>query len=333
VSVERPSVVVVGGSNLDVKARAAAPMQPGTSNPGTGAMAAGGVGRNIAENLARLGTRTLLVSAVGRDAAGEMVLAQSLAAGVELDLVHRTDRATGTYVALLDAGGELVAAVSDMTATDELGPMQVGRARDAIAAASLLVLDGNLLPVTLAAALDVAHAAGVRAILEPVSAPKAARLAGQLTTQRPLYAITPNRDELEALTGTPARTPQLLCAAADELHSRGVRLVWVRLGDAGSVLSERLDDGSTTRTDLAAVPTTVDDVTGAGDAMLAAFCHAVLDGADPVAAARLGHAAAALTIASPSTVRPDLTPDLLRSVVAGAERPRPHGRRHPASGT
>jgi pseudouridine kinase len=186
VSVERPSVVVVGGSNLDVKARAAAPMQPGTSNPGTGAMAAGGVGRNIAENLARLGTRTLLVSAVGRDAAGEMVLAQSLAAGVELDLVHRTDRATGTYVALLDAGGELVAAVSDMTATDELGPMQVGRARDAIAAASLLVLDGNLLPVTLAAALDVAHAAGVRAILEPVSAPKAARLAGQLTPQRPL---------------------------------------------------------------------------------------------------------------------------------------------------
>jgi len=326
-------VVVVGGSNLDVKARAAAPMQPGTSNPGTGAMAAGGVGRNIAENLARLGTRTLLVSAVGRDAAGEMVLAQSLAAGVELDLVHRTYGATGTYVALLDAGGELVAAVSDMTATDELGPQQVGRARDAIAAASLLVLDGNLLPVTLAAALDVAHAAGVPAILEPVSAPKAARLAGQLTTQRPLYAITPNRDELEALTGTPARTPQQVCAAADELHSRGVRLVWVRLGGAGSVLSERLDDGSTTRTDLAAVPTTVDDVTGAGDAMLAAFCHAVLDGADPVAAARLGHAAAALTIASPSTVRPDLTPDLLRSVVVGAQRPRSHGRRHPASGT
>jgi pseudouridine kinase len=311
---ELPSVVVVGGSNLDVKARTSAPMQAGTSNPGSGAMAAGGVGRNIAENLARLGTRTLLVSSVGHDPAGEMVLAQSAAAGVVLDHIHRTDRATGTYVALLDHGGELVAAVSDMAATDELGPEQVGRARDAIAAASLLVLDGNLLPATLAATLDLAHAADVPAVIEPVSAPKAARLAGQLTADRPLYAITPNRDELEALTGTRARTPRQVRAAADGLHTRGVRLVWVRLGAAGSLLSERLDDGTTTRTDLTAVPTTVDDVTGAGDAMLAAFCHAVLEGEDPVAAARLGHAAAALTIASPHTVRPDLTPRLLRSV-------------------
>jgi pseudouridine kinase len=57
------------------------------------------------------------------------------------------------------------------------------------------------------------------------------------------------------------------------------------------------------------------DVTGAGDAMLAAFCHALLAGADPVEAARLGHAAAALTIASPHTVRPDLTDRLVRSLL------------------
>ncbi len=53
-------------------------------------------------------------------------------------------------------------------------------------------------------------------------------------------------------------------------------------------------------------------MTGAGDAMLAAFCHGVLSGDDPVTAARLGHVAAALTVAVPDTVRPDLTEDLLR---------------------
>ena len=56
----------------------------------------------------------------------------------------------------------------------------------------------------------------------------------QLTDERPLFAITPNRDELEALTGTRARTARQVCAAADLLHSRGVRLVWVRLGAAGA---------------------------------------------------------------------------------------------------
>jgi pseudouridine kinase len=313
---ETPAVVVVGGSNLDVKARATAPILPRTSNPGQGSMAAGGVGRNIAENLARLGTRTVLLTSVGRDPAGETVLAQTAAAGVNLDHVYRTDRPTGTYVALLDDDGELVAAVSDMAATAELGPEQLNRARDVIAAASLLVLDGNLAPATLDHALDLAQAAGVRAILEPVSSPKAALLASHVVPERPLYAITPNREELEALTGLPTRTARQVRSAADALHERGVTLVWVRLGQKGSTLSQRADDGTVVRTDLPARPAVVADVTGAGDSMLAAFCHGLLEGSDPVEAARLGHAAAALTIASPSTVRPDLTARLLQSALA-----------------
>ncbi|MGH2882951.1 MAG: PfkB family carbohydrate kinase, partial [Solirubrobacteraceae bacterium] len=76
---EQPGVVVIGGANLDVKARSAARMTAGTSNPGHGSIVAGGVARNIAENLARLGTRTFLVAAIGRDAAGENLLAQSVA--------------------------------------------------------------------------------------------------------------------------------------------------------------------------------------------------------------------------------------------------------------
>ena len=48
------------------------------------------------------------------------------------------------------------------------------------------------------------------------------------------------------------------------------------------------------------------DVTGAGDAMLAAFCHRLLAGATLADAAAYGHEAAALTVASPHTVVPDL---------------------------
>ena len=82
----------------------------------------------------------------------------------------------------------------------------------------------------------------------------------------------------------------------------------MRLGASGSLLSSA--DGAVA---LDAVPADVVDVTGAGDAMLAAFCHALLAGAEPAAAAAYGHSAAALTIASPHTVRPDLTERLVRS--------------------
>lgn len=309
---EQPGVVVIGGANVDVKARSAAPATQHTSNPGTGSMAPGGVARNIAENLARLGTRTHLVAAVGRDPLGDNLLAQTSAAGVRLEFVQRSDLPTGTYTAILDSDGELIVSVADMAATESLQPDHVNLAREVIASAGLVVLDGNLTSATLEHALEVAATAEVRTILEPVSVPKAAALARTLSEQRPIFAITPNRDELAALTGLPTRTDRQVRLAAEALHRRGVEHVWVRLGSKGSVLS-------TTAGDVTAIPaiaTTVVDVTGAGDSSLAAFCHALIEGEEPVEAARFGHAAASLTIASAHTVRPDLTARLVRSVLS-----------------
>ena len=314
---EQPAVVVIGGANMDVKARSAARMVPGTSNPGSGSMVPGGVGRNVAENLARLGTRTFLVAAAGRDPAGESLLAQTAAAGVRLEYVHRTDLPTGLYVALLDRDGELVSAVADMGATDRLAPQEINRARDVIATAGLVVVDGNLSAATLTHALDLA--AGTRTVLDPVSVPKAAQLAACISADRPLYAVTPNRDELAALTGLPVRTDRQLQTAAAALHDRGAQHVWIRLGRRGSLLST----ASAGTTAIPAAATAVEDVTGAGDAMLAAFCHAVLEGRDVVTAARYGHAAAALTIASPHTVRPDLTPRLVEAALPPLDQEQP----------
>lgn len=303
---ESPGAVVIGGANMDLKARSAAKATGRTSNPGHGSMAPGGVARNIAENLARLGNRVHLVSVVGRDALGETLLGHTGAAGVRLEHVARTDLATGTYTAVLDADGELIVAIADMAATAELGPAHVQEARDAIASAGVVVVDGNLRRDALEHALDLA--AGVRTIFEPVSVPKAAALKDVLDER--VHAVTPNRDELAALTDLPTKTDKQVRTAARALHERGIELVWIRLGERGSLLS-----GPDDVIEIPAVTTVVEDVTGAGDSMLAAFCHVLLDGGTPEQAARFGHAAAALTIASPHTVRPDLTPRLIRSAL------------------
>ena len=304
-------MVVVGGANVDIKAACSRAPVPATSNPGTTVIAPGGVGRNIAENLARLGTPVQLVAAVGADVLGDQLLVATARAGVGVDRVRRDVPTTGTYVAVLDAGGALVVAVSDMAATDALSPADVEAARDLISGAALVVLDGNLASETVGAALDLAAAAGVRVVLDPVSVPKAGRLADHLGPGRPVHLITPNEDELAALTGRATDTPDQRLAAARILHDRGVEWVWVRRGDRGSVLSG--PDGVES---FAATAAEVVDVTGAGDAMLAAFCHAVLGGAAPADAAAYGHAAAALTVASPHTVRPDLTARLVETLLA-----------------
>ncbi|WP_246060859.1 PfkB family carbohydrate kinase [Nocardioides dongxiaopingii] len=281
------SVVVVGGANVDVVARPHAAPVPATSNPGSVAVTPGGVGRNIAENLARLGTTTHLLAAVGDDAHGRLVVGATRAAGVDVGGVRLVAAATGSYVALLDDTGELVGGVSDMPAA--LGPEHLDR--DLLAAADLVVLDGNLAPATLAAAWDAATGP---VALDPVSVPKAARLAPTAAGRR-LFLLSAGGAELAALSAGGA-------PAAD--------LTWERRGPAGSTLTA--PDGVHR---LAARTAEVVDVTGAGDAMLAAFCHAWLGGAEPGEAATYAHVVAALTVSSPHTVRPDLTDELVRSLL------------------
>ena len=287
-------VVVVGGANVDVKARSTSALVDATSNPGTVVRTPGGVGRNVAENLARLGSRVALVSVVGSDPDGDWLLDETASAGVDVSPVLRGGQ-TGRYVALLDAGGDLVAGVSDMAATDSLGPEVLDH--DLLRSAALVVVDGNIPATT----LDAVLALGVRVVIDPVSVAKAERIAPLLRAGRPVFAMTPNEAELVAL------------GSVDDLHRRGVEIVWVRRGAAGSLLSHSPEHSvvgpgraQQPSIELEAPAVTPVDVTGAGDAMLAAFCHYVLAGAHLDEAARAGHEAAALTVASPHTVRPDL---------------------------
>ncbi|MBK9476783.1 MAG: carbohydrate kinase family protein [Tetrasphaera sp.] len=296
-----PSVVVLGAALLDLHARSRARIIPGTSNPGRVHTTAGGVGRNIAESIARLGTQVALVALIGPDEAGDRVLRDTSAAGVDVSLVMTGPEPTGSYLAVLDDDGELAVALSDLTGTERVSVAAFQASEPAIAQAAVVVVDANL-PVTVVSwALRVAHLHGVRVVLDPVSVPKARPLAAVLAEGLPVYAVTPNADELPALTG----------GAADPvgwLLDHGVDHVWVRRGAQGSTLHSRAG-----ALHVPAAPVTVADVTGAGDSMTAGFVHALVTGGTPAQATTYGQVVAELTVSHPATVRPDLTDALVRA--------------------
>jgi pseudouridine kinase len=304
------AVVVVGGANVDLKVRTLEPAIIGTSNPGVTNQAPGGVGRNVAENLGRLGVDTTLLSAVGQDDFGDGLLRDTAEAGVDVQHVLRVSGApTGTYTAVLDTTGDLVVAVSSMTVMDALDAPALRRRRGAFSGAGWVVADGNLTSEALVEVLTLAGEAGARVVFEPVSVPKASHLRLALDAGLAPYAVTPNIDELATLVGAPvANNQRSIRAATQQLHASGVDVVWVRRGGRGSLISTT--SGVQT---LEALAADVVDVTGAGDAMLGAFLAGLVDGETPEQAGRLGHAAAALTIESTSTVVPDLTLDAIRA--------------------
>jgi pseudouridine kinase len=169
---------------------------------------------------------------------------------------------------------------------------------DLLAGAGWLVVDGNLRGATVARALALAAAAHVPVALDPVGVAKAARLGG-LTG---VHTFTPNVDELAAWSGRPG-----VEAGVRAAQEQGVGVVWLREGPAGSRLFRPGVAAEVVRLRGAEVV----DVTGAGDAMLAAYVHRMTHDGDPVAAAWSGAAAAWLTVASPWAVRPDLSEALV----------------------
>lgn len=171
----KPRIVVVGGSAVDVTARPGGRAEDGgtgdeiapgvfrgTSNPGVVRNTFGGVGRNMAEAAARLGADVVLVTALGSDGPGKALVDHCAGVGVKVSKGSlRKGARTPQYVALTDSNGEMVTAVADMQASDELPPAAINDdpgALSAIQAAEVMLVDGNVPEETLAAALQAAAA-------------------------------------------------------------------------------------------------------------------------------------------------------------------------------
>lgn len=297
-------VIVIGGANMDLKSRVAGPEIMATSNPGALAVMPGGVARNVAETLARLGVSTALFAAIGCDATGERLLAETRAAGVDMKGVLRGRFATGSYSAVLTRQGELLIGVADMAATQWLTPAALWRLRKQLSRARLIVADCNLPMPTLAWLVKFAAASGVPMALETVSVPKVKRLRGILQRRAPIFALFSNRAEIAEITGKKASNRQGLASSARWLHDRGVRHVAINLGSKGiyvSAANEKPD---------AVVPSRrakILDVTGAGDGAVAGTLFGLLRGFDLRRAADCGQATAALTVASGRSVSPKIT--------------------------
>lgn len=277
-------VLVIGGANLDIKAKTSGPHIAATSNPAMVSVKPGGVARNIAHNLARLGVATKLLAAVGNDAAGTTLRMATEKAGVDCALMLEVPAATGTYIAILDEAGELVTAANDMAIVSAITSEVIETHKVEIAHCRFVVADCNL---SLEALLHLARLAGGKLVIEPVSVPKATRLLA-LLQQSPVFLATPNLDQIEALTGT--RNPQ---AAIRTLQELGLRHAVVHAGPSGAFVSHVNDVIA-----VPAKPAAIVDVTGAGDAATAGLIAGLLQNLPLAKAAALGQEIAARVIAS-----------------------------------
>ena len=266
---------------MDIKAKTLNAHVPRTSNPGTVTITAGGVARNIAHNLGMLGADVSLMSVIGNDANGAMLLAHTAKAQVNTSTIIRVNEPTGTYVAMLNEHGELITAVSDMSILHHLSPEIINRNKDLFMACAFIVADCNL------SIESLSSIATERLIVEPVSVSKSQRLIELLKTRK-VFLATPNLDQIETLTGT--RDPAL---AANKLHKLGLQNIVIHAGGLGAYVS----DGSSI-THIPSQAQTIVDVTGAGDAAMAGLVYGLMQNLTLEKSAALGQEMAARVIST-----------------------------------
>lgn len=302
---DRRPIVCIGAANLDRKLRSLAPLQMGTSNPASADESFGGVGRNIAENLARLGAPVALMTAVGGDAAGAALLAHAASLGIDTGATLKLpDACSGTYTAVLDGNGDMLVALADMGLYDTLTPAWLASGSTLRAQAAMVMADLNLPLDTIAALIDAAARALaplVPLVIVGVSVPKMARLPDALTGVRLLIL---NEGELAARVQRELITDADFAAACRAVQDQGARDVVVTLGARGVFYTS--PGGIAHLPASAAEPV---DVTGAGDAFAAAVCFTLHAGGDLALACQRGLALSGMTLACKETVCPTLSPD------------------------
>ena len=301
-----PRILVLGASGLDLVGRAQAPLRPGTSNPGEIRVSHGGVARNVAENMARLGMEVTLLTAVGDDDAGRQVLDHAAQAGVDVAYAFVVPGSrTGAYLALLNEQGAKHLALDDMRVVESVTAEFLGNRKDLFEQSQAVFLDANLPPPALAAAVDLARGAGVPIAADPASVALATRLVPHLAD---LWLITPNEDEAEALTPheVPHTDRHRGLDAARHLVARGVDIAMVTMAEFGVAYATAVVSGH-----VPAVRTDIVDPTGAGDAQTAATLFGLLNDIPLDEAVRLGASAAAVTLRHRGSVVPNLSLEML----------------------
>jgi ribokinase len=251
-------IVVVGSLNVDVSMRVPRFARPGeTLRASAVEIGAGGKGVNQAIAAARLGGRVHMVGRVGVDAFAEIPLAALREAAIDTTHVERlVGQHTGLATILVDeSSGQNQITVAG-GANKHVSAEHVLDAVPAFRASGVLLVQLELPPETVDAALELARAHHLKTVLDP--APVRALSAETLAK---IDVLTPNETEAEALSGVAIRDVESAARAGAVLQARTGRDVVVTLGEAGCVWAHATGFEHVPAPRVRAV-----DATGAGDA-------------------------------------------------------------------
>jgi len=314
--VSRPQpVTVVGAINVDIKATPSVSLRQSDSNPGKISVCAGGVGFNIACNLALLGVPVHFISVFGGGTYASMLKQKCLECGIDISASLTVEsEVSSSYVCINDNLGDMFMAVSDMDIYAHLSRSYMETKLPLIDKSALCIVDTNIPAETIEV---LANRSRVPIIAEPVSAHKAVKL---LPVLHKLFAVTPNKLEARVLCdGAPflpsesfSSKKDLMSEAkeyASFLLNKGVQRAYISLGAEGLFCADKAE--RLTIPSFMSEGKFIKNTTGAGDSQTAAIAWSILKNMSLRESAKAGIAAASLCLETEEAVNENISEGVL----------------------
>ena len=300
-------VTVIGGMNADIIGTPDKRPIMTDSNPGQVTVTAGGVARNIAENIAKMGIHSKMLSAVGNDFFGNFILNASKKAGVDVsNVIQNNEHPTSTFLCLNDEKGDMHFAVNDMEIMDLVTPEYIEANLDLINNGKALVIDANIREDSLR---YIRENVTVPIFADAVSENKAHKY---LPLMNKINTVKVNLLEAEILSGMRINSLHDAKDAAFEIQNKGVLNVYLTMGPNGVVYCGDFEAGM-----LPCYKSKVVNTTGCGDAFMAALIYGFMKGYNAKQCAKAGLASASMCITTHKTVCENISSENIERIMGG----------------
>ncbi len=294
----QPYALVFGVSIFDIIGFTNNNYRSNDSNPGKVKTSFGGVCRNIAENMARVGVNTKFISILGDDETGRRMMEHSKFMNYDMEdsLVIKGEN-TPTYMAVLNHEGELESAVVDMKITDLFTTEFIDSKAEIIKGSEYMFLDSDKPDIV--EYILTKFKGETKFILDPVSACKAKNIKHLI---KYFHTIKPNRYEAEIMCGFEINNEEDLRKAGKHFIDLGIKHVFISLDEDGIYYNNGIEEGTIKANNVPVV-----NVTGAGDSFVAGLGYGYVNNISLKDTVKYAVAMSVLTIAHEDTIHPDMS--------------------------
>jgi len=292
---ENPYVCVLGGANVDIVGFPSHKLIFRDANLGNLKISMGGVGRNIAENLVRLGLDTKLICVLGDDMYGKKVVSHSEEIGIDIqDSLFLKNKQSSVHLAIMDNHNDLALGLSAMGIYDEMTSQFIRKKKEQLKNAKLVILDTNISEEVLTWVTQ--NIPEQYFFLDAVSVTKSLKAKKLL---KHLYMIKVNILEAETLANIKIKSDRDVEKAISFFHKKGIQKVFITQGEKGVFFSDAKVSGH-----IKADKIKVINTNGAGDAFVAGVVYAHIHNMSIENTTKVGMACASMAIQHEDTVNP-----------------------------